>query len=418
MNDKIADRPEQLRHFLVLWGGQALSVLGSQVVGFALIWWLTKTTGSASILAAASLASMLPPVLLGPWIGVWVDRWNRKRVLALSDGAVALATLVLLLLFRSGQAGVPAVLALLAVRGLAGGFHGTAMAATTRLMVPDGWLTRIQGLNQMLQGGGGIVAAPLGALALELLPMHGVIAIDLATAACALVPLAFLPIPQPEKDPDQAARPADSLREMREGWLWLRTRRGLLLLMAMAAGINLLLVPAFSLLPLFVQRELAGGAPLLAMLESAAGAGSVLGGLLLTVWGGFRRRIHTVLAGLLSIGVGVTAFGLSPAALPAWAVGCLVVVTVTSGLCNGALGAILQATVDPALQGRVFALLGTLSMGAAPLGLAVAGPVADLIGLRPLFVAGGLFCAGCGLAGFRSPALLGLEHPPPTRPRA
>lgn len=406
-----ADDPGRLRSFLLLWAGQAISLLGSQVVGFALIWWLTKTTGSASVLAAASLAAMLPPVLLGPWIGVWVDRWNRKRVLALSDGAVALATLALLILFRAGHASVPAVMALLAVRGLAGGFHGTAMAATTRLMVPDGWLTRIQGLNQMLQGGGGIVAAPLGALALELLPMHGVIAIDLATAACALVPLAFLTIPQPEKDPGQAARPADSLREMREAWQWLRPRRGLLLLMAMAAGINLLLVPAFSLLPLFVQRELAGGAPLLALLESAAGAGSVLGGLLLTVWGGFRRRIHTVLAGLLGIGVGVTAFGLSPAALPAFAIACLVVVTVASGLCNGALGAILQATVDPALQGRVFALLGTLSMGAAPLGLAVAGPAADLVGLRPLFVAGGLFCAACGLAGFRSPALLQVDRP-------
>lgn len=411
MSDTPSNHADRLRPFLVLWAGQALSLLGSQVVGFALIWWLTKTTGSASILAAASLASMLPPVVLGPWIGVWVDRWNRKRILAISDGAVALATLALLILFRAGQASVPAVLALLALRGLAGGFHGTAMAATTRLMVPDRWLTRIQGLNQMLQGGGGIVAAPLGALALELLPMHGVIAIDLATAACALLPLAFLSIPQPQVDPERAARPADSLRDLREAWHWLRPRRGLLLLMAMAAGINLLLVPAFSLLPLFVQRELAGGAPLLALLESAAGVGSVAGGLLLAVWGGFRRRIHTVLAGLLGIGVGVTAFGLAPAAFPAWALACLVVVTVTSGLCNGALGAILQATVDPALQGRVFALLGTLSMGAAPLGLAVAGPVADLLGLRPIFVAGGLFCAGCGLAGFRSPALLQLDRP-------
>ncbi|MFA7330450.1 MAG: MFS transporter [Candidatus Delongbacteria bacterium] len=407
-------RPVSLSAFLVLWSGQALSLLGSQVVSFALIWWLTKTTGSASVLAGASLAGLLPQVLLGPWIGVWVDRWNRRRTLLLADLAVALATLALLLLFRAGLATPTAVFVVLVLRSVAGGFHGTAMSASTSLMVPERLLTRIQGLNQMLQGGSAIVAAPLGALALELLPMYGVIAIDLFTAACAIGPLLLIAIPQPPRAADPHARPADSWRELREGLAWLLPRRGLLLLMGLAALINLLLVPAFSLLPLFVREELRGGAPLLAALESAAGAGSVAGGLLLAVWGGFRRRIWTVQGGMLLTGLGVLLFGLTPSGLTVWALSCLLLVTVAAGLCNGALLAILQSRVDPALQGRVFSLLGSLSQGAAPLGLALAGPAADLAGLRPIFVTGGLVCALCGVGGLLSPALRQVEDSLPS----
>jgi DHA3 family macrolide efflux protein-like MFS transporter len=407
----VSGKDPGLRAFFVLWSGQAFSLLGSQIVSFALIWWLTKTTGSASVLAGASLAALLPQVVLGPWIGVWVDRWNRRRTLILADLVVALATLALLLLFRAGLASPAAVFVVLVVRSVAGGFHGTAMSASTSLMVPERFLTRIQGLNQMLQGGSAIVAAPLGALALELLPMHGVIAIDLVTAACAIGPLLFIAVPQPLRTAAERARPANSLREMREGFAWLRPRHGLLLLMGMAALINLLLVPAFSLLPLFVKQELGGGAPLLAALESAAGVGSVVGGLLLAAWGGFRRRIWTVLGGMLCIGLGVLAFGLTPAGTTLWAVSSLLLMTISSGLCNGALLAILQTRVDPALQGRVFSLLGSLSLGAAPLGLALAGPAADLLGLRPIFLAGGLVCALCGAGGFFNSALLHVEDP-------
>lgn len=401
-----------LRSFLLIWSGQACSLLGSQIVSFALIWWLTKSTGSARVLAGASLAALLPQVLLGPWIGVWVDRWSRRRVMILADGVVALATFILLLLFRAGWATPTAVFLVLVVRSVAGGFHGTAMGASTSLMVPERLLTRIQGLNQMLQGGSSIVAAPLGALALELLPMHGVIAIDLVTAACAITPLFFVAIPQPARSVEELARPADSLRELKEGFAWLRPRRGLLLLMGMAALINLMLVPAFSLLPLFVKVELQGGAPLLAALESASGVGSVAGGLLLAAWGGFRRRIWTVLGGMAAIGLGVVAFAFTPAGAAAWALGCLALLTISSGLCNGSLMAILQSRVDPALQGRVFSLLGSLSLGASPLGLALAGPAADWLGLRPIFLAGGLVCALCGFAGFLSPSLMGVEDSP------
>src|SRR5262249_22987026 len=158
--------------------GQAVSLLGSMAVQFALIWWLTQHTGSTAILATATLLGLLPLVALGPVIGVLVDRWDRKRVMLAADGLVALASLVLAYLFTTGAATTSVVFVILFLRGLGGAFHAPAMLASTSLMVPDEHLTRIQGLNQMLQGGMTIVSAPLGALLLGYLPMSGVMLID------------------------------------------------------------------------------------------------------------------------------------------------------------------------------------------------------------------------------------------------
>jgi DHA3 family macrolide efflux protein-like MFS transporter len=147
--------------FFTIWTGQAFSLLGSQLVQFALIWWLTKTTGSATVLATASLVGLLPQVILGPVIGTLVDRWNRRLTLILADSTIALATLGLALLFWSGKVEIWHVYLLMFIRSTAGGFHWPAMQASTSLMVPKEHLARIQGLNQILQGGMNIASAPL-----------------------------------------------------------------------------------------------------------------------------------------------------------------------------------------------------------------------------------------------------------------
>ncbi|MGH2608592.1 MAG: MFS transporter, partial [Tepidiformaceae bacterium] len=170
------DRP--MRPFFILWTGQSLSLVGSQAVQFALIWWLTETSGSATILATATLLGLLPPIVLGPVIGALIDRWNRKTVMLAADGFVAAAALFLAWLFSAGIADMPHVLALLFLRALGAAFHTPAMTASTTLMVPDKHLTRIQGLNQSMQGLLTIVAAPLGALLLAIFSMTGVMMVD------------------------------------------------------------------------------------------------------------------------------------------------------------------------------------------------------------------------------------------------
>ncbi len=200
MNKQSKVSHPSMRPFFILWSGQAISLLGSQLVQFALIWWLTQETGSATVLALATLVGLLPQIVLGPFVGVLVDRWNRRLTMFFADVLVAAATLLLAYLFATGAVQIWHVYVLLFVRALGRAFHWPAMMASTSLMVPEEKLTRIQGLNQTLNGAMNIAAAPLGALLLAILPLQGVLAIDVVTAAFAVVPLLFIHVPQPERN--------------------------------------------------------------------------------------------------------------------------------------------------------------------------------------------------------------------------
>ena len=399
------DRP--MRPFFILWTGQSLSLVGSQAVQFALIWWLTETSGSATILATATLLGLLPPIVLGPVIGALIDRWNRKTVMLAADGFVAAAALLLALLFSAGIADVPHVLALLFLRSLGAAFHSPAMTASTTLMVPEKRLTRIQGLNQSMQGLLTIVAAPLGALLLAIFSMTGVMMVDVGTALLAILPLLAIRVPRPTRS--DGLGQSSVWAETAAGFRYLVRRRGHRTLIAMAALINVLLVPAFSLLPLLVLQRLHGGAAQFGWLSSSLGVGLIVGGVALGAWGGFRKRIVTTLTAMAALGVAVAAVGLTPASSFLWALVSMACVGLIVPLVNGPVYAILQATIAPDYQGRVFSLVASLAGAAAPLGLIVAAPVAEIVGVGVWYLAGGIACVAMGIAGFFAPALMGIE---------
>ena len=310
--------------FFTIWSGQALSILGSQLVQFALIWHLTVETGSATVLATASLMAMLPQVILGPFAGTLVDRWNRRWIMLLADSIVALATIVLAVLFALDAAAVWHIYMVMFIRSLAGSFHSNAMSASTSLMVPVENLTRIQGVNQMLTGGLNVVSAPLGALLLAVLPLQGILAIDVATALVAILPLCFIAIPQPERIERRRERletQATVWQDFRAGFRYLLGWPGLLMIGLMTVGINFTVFPAFSLLPLMVKDYFGGDAIQLGWVESAMGIGMILGGALLGVWGGFKRKIVTSMLGLMGMGGGTLILALAPASSLILAVG-------------------------------------------------------------------------------------------------
>jgi DHA3 family macrolide efflux protein-like MFS transporter len=394
-----------MRRFFLLWSGQALSLLGSLAVQFALVWWLTKETGSPAVLATAALVGLLPMVALGPLIGVLVDRWDRKRVMLAADAVVALASLLLAYLFARGAATTGVVLAILFVRGLGAALHAPAMLASTSLLVPREQLTRIQGLNQLLEGGMNIVSAPLGALLLGLLPIAGVMLVDVVTALFAIVPLAFTSVPRPPHTTEAAP---SWWAEMAGGARYLAQRRGLSTLVVMAALINLCLVPAFALLPLLVSGELGGGALQLGWVSSAFGIGTLAGGLALGIWGGTKRRILTVLPALIGLGAMVVGLGLSPSLGSATVF--LFLVGLLAPFANGPIQAILQATVAPEVQGRIFTLMGSLAGAVAPLGLLLAAPITELASVRTWYVTGGTVCLAMGVLGYFLPSLLRIEE--------
>lgn len=397
-----------MRPFLILWAAQALSLLGSQLVQFALIWWITEEIGSASALALASLVGLVPQAVLGPFIGTLVDRWNRKAIMLTADAVIALATLGLAYFFYLGDVTYIHVLPLLFIRALGGSFHHPAMTASTTLMVPEKHFTRIQGMNQTLQGALNIVAAPLGALLLNILPMQGVLSIDVGTAIIAIVTLAFIAVPQPKKA--KAGQGESSYwDDLRAGFQYMREWPGLVMLLLMAALINFVFVPTSSFLPLLVKDFFQQGVEGYATLQSAMGFGFLFGGIGLSIWGGFKRRVVTSLIGLVLLGIANGMIGVVPAG---WFVGAVIsifLVGVMIPVVNGPLLATMQAAVDPDMQGRVFTLVNSLAIAMTPLGLIIAGPIADLIGVRSWYVIGGVICSLMGVLGFLIPAVLYLE---------
>jgi DHA3 family macrolide efflux protein-like MFS transporter len=418
----ISFRPQSWkRTFFLIWSGQALSLVGSGLVQFALVWWLTQKTGSAAVLASASLAAILPEVVLGPFAGALVDRLNRKTVMILADTANAAAILALAVLFATGLVQPWHIFLILFARSIGGIFHWPAMQASTSLMVPKEQLGRIAGLNQLLRGIITIGAPPLGALLFSLLPMAGILAIDVVTALLAVVPLALVAIPQPAREgAAEIITPRRLLLDVREGLRYVAARPGLVALLVMAMVINFLFNPAGMLMPLLVTNHFSGNAWHLSLIESGWGIGMIAGSLLLSAWGGFKRQVFTCMTGLIGMGVGALMIGLAPGTAFFLAVAANTLAGVFNPICNGPVLALLQTRVEPSIQGRVFTLVSSGCAAMMPLGMILAAPVADLLGIQFWFITAGVVTAGMGVAGFFLPVITRLESdlPPISQPGA
>lgn len=395
--------------FFTIWTGQAFSLFGSALVQFALIWWLTQKSGSATVLAIATLVGMLPQIVLGPFAGALVDRWNRRLIMIVADATIAVFSLLLAWLFITGQVQIWHVYVVMAARALGGAFHYPAMAASTPLMVPEEQLTRVNGLNQALQGINSLVAPPVGAVLLGLLSTQGVLLIDVGTAFLAIMPLLFFPIPQPARHKEHHETKPSLLQDVRAALAYIRTLPGFTAIIFMALFLNFLLVPTGSLVPLLVTKHFGRGAIELGLLESAMGIGIIAGGIGLSVWGGFKKKIVTSLMGIVGLGIGVTLIGMAPENLFVLAIAGNVTLGLMLPVANGPIGALMQTIVRQDMQGRVMALINSGATAISPLGLLIAGPFSDLFGIRVWFWAGGILCVLIALTAFFIPVIMNVE---------
>ena len=399
--------------FFTIWGGQALSLLGSQLVQFALIWYLTINTGSATVLATASFVGMLPQVFFGPLIGTLVDRWNRRWIMLLADSIITLATIALAVLFALDVVAIWHIYLAMFIRSLAGSFHGNAMNASTSLIVPVENLTRIQGINQMLNGGLNVVSAPMGAFLLGILPIQGILIIDVITALIAILPLSFIQIPQParisQEEMDYDVQ-TTVWEDFKAGLQYMLGWPGLLIIGLMTVALNFTIIPAFSLLPLMVKDYFGGNAIHLSWVEAAMGIGIIIGGALLSVWGGFKRKILTSMIGLMGMGAGTLILALAPSSALLIGVGGALLVGLMSPFTMGPFFAVIQSTVEPDMQARIFSLLSSVGTGITPIGLIIAGPVADRFGIQSWFLLGGSLCILMATVGLYIPAVMNIEE--------
>jgi len=399
--------------FFTIWTGQNLSWIGSAVAQFGLVWWVTEKTGSATVLAVATLISMLPGVVLGPLVGALIDRWNRRIVMLVADGIIALVSLWLAYLFWTGSMEIWHLYVVMFIRAIGGTFHWPANQASISLMVPKEHLPRIAGLNQTIGGAVNIISPPVGAFLLQIMPLHWIMMIDVITAIFSILPLLFIIIPQPEKLP--AATSAVSAvsaiwGDIKGGFRYIWDWRGLFWLLIIAMLINFFVNPAMSLVPILVTRHFQGAALELGWLNSSWGIGMLVGGLILGAWGGFRKRTHTMLMGIAGMGVGILMVAFSSANLLSLAVAGFFFASAMNAFTNGSAFALLQTIVEPELQGRVFTVVMSMAGAISPLSLAVAGPIADAVGVRTLYyIAGGALLL-LAVLGTMSPVILNLEQ--------
>lgn len=377
--------------FATFWSAQAFSLFGSSLAQFALIWWLTISTGSATMLALATLAGLLPALLFGPFIGALVDRNNRRTLIILSDSVSALLALVLAYLFWSGLIETWHLLVVMFIRSLAGAFQFPAVQASTSLMVPQDQLSRVNGWNQMLNGGMQIASPPLGALLIALMPIEGILLIDVVTALIAVALVQFVHIPRQQQLPGEGGFGA-IVRDMGEGFRYLWNWPALCILFGCSSLLNLLITPAFALLPLLITNHFKGDALQLSWMEMALGLGVIMGGMIMGLWGGFKRRILTSLCGVLGMSLGIFLIGSAPADRLLWAVAGMFIVGFMMAWANGPIMAIIQTVVVPEMQGRVMTVINSVAMGMTPIGLFLAAPIADHIGIQTTFLIAG---AGC-----------------------
>ncbi len=397
--------------FFTLWISQAISLFGSQLVSFVLIWHLTQTTGSAEVLSMAALLNLLPQILLGPLAGILIDRWNLRRILIAMQVLMILAILILVLLFSFSRGTVLLIDLMIFFMGVSSGCNNPALVVATTFMVPNRHLTRIQGLNQTLQGGLYIFSAPLGALLLSKLSLQTIFTIALLAPLVAVMCLFFIKIHQELKDAQTIGM---VIGDLYAGLRYIAGWPGLLMVTGIAVITNFLDSPALALTPLLVTKHFNGGAFQLGWINATFGIGVILGGLLLSAWGGFRRRMVTCMLGLIGLGLGAWMVGVAPSSAFWLAVAGFFIGGFMQTLANASIVAALQATVEPAFQGRVIAFVFSLTSAAAPIGLLVAGPLGERYGVPIWFVTLAFACIILGIAGLLTPSIANLDsrsHP-------
>jgi len=394
--------------FFTIWIGQQLSWIGSRAGGFALVWWLTQETGSAQVLATATMGIIVPTVVLGPIAGTYVDRWNRRLTILISDASIALVSLLLAYLFWSGQMEIWHVYLVIVVRAVGGAFHGPAIGASTTMLVPERQLSRIAGLNQSMTGAIQVFGPVAGAALISLMPLHGVMLVDVGTAAFAILPLLFLRIPQPE--PETMEKGERLVTSLRIAFRFVWQKRGIFYIAALAGFMNFVINPVFVLLPLLITEHFQAGALELGWLQSATGVGLIAGGLVLSLWGGFKRKVVTMYVGGGLQGLALVLLGVVPSNLFYVAVAAMGANGFLNAWYNGATAPVIQTVVPPDMQGRVFTLLTSICQGVYPISLAILGPVVGLIGLRTWYVGGGLLVFLVCMAALFIPSIAHLEE--------
>jgi len=380
-----------MRTFLFVLVGQVFSLLGSGMTGFALVIWAFLMTGQATTLAIASLVYFAPTVLFSPIAGALVDRWNRKLTMILSDLAQGLTTVAMLPLFVTGNLQIWHWYIAGAIAGTFAAFHFPAYSAAITTMIPKAQYGRASGLMSVAESASGIFSPVIGAAILGFLGVTSgvptIMLIDITTFTIAIGILLAVKIPQPRRTEVGERARGSLLKESLYGFQYIGARRSLLGLQLVFFTTNLIGTLGFTILTPMILARTGNDALTLGSVQSAGAIGGVVGGIVMSAWGGPKPRVYGVLFGMALEGVvGMILMGIATG-LAMWAAAAFCSAFLIP-IINGSNQAIWQAKVAPDVQGRVFAARRLIAQITAPIGMGLAGPLADRV-FEPGMQAGG-----------------------------
>lgn len=397
------------RTFAIIWTGQFVSLLSSSAVNFAIIIWLSLETGSAEVLAFAAIAAFLPQTIIGPFAGVFIDRWDRKRTMILADGFIAACTGVMSVLFYLGYSELMFIYILLALRSVGSAFHMPAMQASVPLLAPESELLRIGGINQVIQSVSSIAGPALGALAIGLMDIGYVLLLDIGGAVFAIASLLLVHIPNPDKaTAEQTPGIKQVLRDLRLGISAVTSNQGISWLFGFSILATFCIMPVAVLFPLLTLQHFGGGKFEMSVIEVVWGVGMLVGGGVLGIFKPTLNKIIIINGMHILLGVSLAGSGLLP---PSGFIA-FVVLTVLGGIAgsvyNASFMTVLQEKINPAMLGRVFSMYFSIALLPSMIGLLSTGFLADTIGISVTFVILGSVISLIGIASFFVPALMRL----------
>lgn len=379
--------------FIIIYTGQAFSLLGSAAVQFAIIWWLTVQTGSAITLTLATIASCLPNMLIGPFAGVWIDRYNRRTVMIAADGFVALSSAAIGTAFLlMGTPPVWLVYLTLFLRGMGNTFHSPAMQAAIPMFVPAEMLTKAGGWGNLIVSVSAMLGPALGAALMAVLPIAAIMLVDIIGAVAAILCLLTVFIPNIPRSAEKPRLFAD----MKNGLSAMRGNRPLMAAFLPIISATILYMPLGSLFPLLVRTHYQGGAKHEAVAEFIFSGGMLVSSLIMGIWGGSQKRFLMISSAIAALGLAASISGLLPAELFWGFIICCFVMGASGTFFNVPLMAHIQETVAPEMMGKVFSVLTAAMTLATPIGLLLAGPLCEYIGVDRWFAWSGLMMAIIG----------------------
>lgn len=374
-----------MKTFFIIWLGQLASMIGSGLIGFALAVWIFEQTGQATPFALTGLFAILPRVLLSPVAGALTDRWNRKKIMLISDslsGVVTLATAILLL---TGRMEVWTVYLISFMGSIFASFQQPAYTASIVMLVPKKQLTRANSMVQMGQAIETILTPLLAGILFTTVGMQVIILIDVVTYFIAILTLVIVHIPQPERQADELDGKLSVYKDVVFGWRYLAERRGLLGLLFYFAVVNFTAnISSATIGPLVLSF---GSATSLGAAQTVMGVGMLAGSILMSIWGGPKKRmIHAVIGFIALASIGFWVAGLQPSL--AYISAGLFILMFFIPFSTGPSSAIFSKKVAPEVQGRVFATRSMISLSMMPLAYILSGVLADQV-FNPWLVEGG-----------------------------